>query len=87
MSKLIDLTGQKFGRLTVIEFGFKKKRKTHSYRYYWKCKCECGNIVMVEASHLKGKHTKSCGCLAKKTSPQKSFCRILVMLLAKIQII
>jgi len=58
MSKLKDLTGQKFGRLTVIE------RVENKGRYVaWKCRCDCGNEVIVRGDVLKCGRTKSCGCL------------------------
>lgn len=53
MSKLIDLAGQKFNRLTVISFENGK----------WKCLCDCGNYVRVEGNHITSDNTKSCGCL------------------------
>jgi hypothetical protein len=56
-----DLTGQKFGRLTVIEKAFKKNRT-----YFWWCLCECGNKKTVEGNKLKSKHTQSCGCFRKE---------------------
>ncbi len=43
-----DLTGKKYGKLTVIKF---IERKDTSY--YWLCKCECGNEKIVTASNLK----------------------------------
>lgn len=64
MRKLIDLTGQKFGRLSVIK---------HLGSTYCECKCECGNIVNVLTSNLKSGHTKSCGCLNKELSKQRHF--------------
>ena len=39
MPKLIDLTGQKFGRWTVLERAFNGKREV-----YWLCQCDCGTI-------------------------------------------
>ena len=62
MPKLIDLTGKKFGRLTVIQRDESKTRTS------WFCKCECGKIISVQSSHLKNGHTKSCGCLQKEIS-------------------
>lgn len=61
MSKLIDLTSKKFGKLTVI-------RRNHDYVKVvrWDCKCECGNTKTIRGSSLKDGSTKSCGCLAKK---------------------
>lgn len=47
-----DLTGMKFGELTVIEYVGKGK---------WKCKCSCGNICEKYSTHLTGGYTKSCG--------------------------
>ena len=57
--KTIDITGQIFGYLTVIEID-KTPRKTT--RKYWICKCKCGNIVSVPGSRLRSGETVSCGC-------------------------
>ena len=55
-----DLTGQTFGKLTVIEYyGLHPTRKTSQ----WKCKCECGNETIATNQDLKLGDTKSCGCL------------------------
>ena len=64
MSKLKDLRGQKFGRLTVLELD---KNKSTSKTTQWKCKCDCGNILTVSSCHLISGHTKSCGCYRKDT--------------------
>ena len=62
MGKRIDLTGQKFGRLTVLDFyGSDKRRES-----IWRCRCECGNITNVLSSNLRKGYTKSCGCLQKE---------------------
>ena len=65
MAAKIDLTGKKFGRLTVISFKRRKKLKgfNRSARL-WNCLCDCGNEVIVEGTALRSGHTKSCGCLA-----------------------
>lgn len=55
----VDLTNQKFGRLTVIE----KSPIRKSNRVTWRCRCECGNEVLVITNHLTSGHTRSCGCL------------------------
>ena len=61
MGKVIGLTGQKFGRLTVLGFD-----KQDNYRQYmWLCKCDCGNIVSVRGYSLRSGNTQSCGCLQK----------------------
>ena len=62
--KLIDLTGQKFGKLTVIGYNeevSKQKKGTH-----WNCKCDCGNESVVWGGHLKNGSTTSCGCYQKE---------------------
>ena len=56
---MIDLTGQKFGRLEVKEFAGKNKWRGS----LWSCVCDCGNLTIVEGNHLKNGATKSCGCL------------------------
>ena len=56
-----DLTGQCFGRLTVLEFV-----PTEDKRTYWRCRCDCGNICIVWGANLKKGATKSCGCNYKK---------------------
>lgn len=60
-SRRIDLTGQKFGRLKVIEFSYAKNEKT-----YWKCRCDCGNTKIIDGSALKRKATISCRCYQKE---------------------
>lgn len=55
--KFQDITGQKFGKLTALEYIVKNQKA------YWKCLCECGNICMVSRSNLKNGHTQSCGCI------------------------
>lgn len=57
-----DLTGRKFGRLTVLEFHGKDKDR----RIQWKCLCECGNETIVTGKRLRNGDTKSCGCLHKE---------------------
>lgn len=55
-----NLEGQKFGKLTVIKFEYKK-----NYIDYYKCKCECGKEKIIRGYDLKSGKTKSCGCVAK----------------------
>lgn len=57
-----DLTGQRFGKLTVMERnGINEHRQA-----LWKCACSCGNEITVSTSSLKNGNAKSCGCLGKK---------------------
>ena len=63
MGKFIDLTGNKYGRLTVIRNTGQKKWGS----YIYECLCECGNICEVVSSNLTRGGTKSCGCLKKES--------------------
>lgn len=56
--RLIDLTGKKYGKYTVIRRGEKKNpKKTH-----WICRCVCGVEKSIDASNLKNRNVTSCGC-------------------------
>ena len=59
MGKLIDITGNKYNRLTVLE---KTSQKSGS-NYLWKCLCDCGNETLATKPALQSGHKKSCGCL------------------------
>ena len=54
---MIDLTGQRFGRLLVIRRDESRKKAA-----YWLCKCDCGNEKVVQGCHLRSGATVSCGC-------------------------
>lgn len=60
-----DLTGKKFGKLTVIKpvISAKIGRKVHSR---WLCQCECGNYKVAYTFSLLSGNTRSCGCLLHK---------------------
>lgn len=58
--KLIDLTGQRFGKLVVIDRAESRGKQT-----MWNCLCDCGNKTVAFGGHLKDGHTKSCGCQRK----------------------
>lgn len=66
MSKVIELTGRTFGRLTVIG------RAPHEPRfrkaYGWLCRCECGNTISTIGQSLQHGNTRSCGCLRAELS-------------------
>lgn len=65
MGKFIDLTGQKFGRLTVLHRGEKTE---HGRSVKWYCLCDCGNYCWVTSNELRTGNSKSCGCLKKEKS-------------------
>jgi hypothetical protein len=59
MPKVLDLTGQKFNRLTVLEYAGTDGRHGKLYA----CLCDCGKNSIVHSDSLKSGATKSCGCL------------------------
>lgn len=62
MGRLIDLTGQRFGRLTVLERAGKDKFGSIG----WLCRCDCGEETVVFGKNLRSGHTQSCGCLERE---------------------
>lgn len=68
MGKLIDLTGQVFGRLTVLQ---RAENTTKSRGSRWLCKCTCGNFISVASTHLRDGHVKSCGCLNREMASER----------------
>lgn len=68
MGKIIDLTGQRFGKLTVKERDFSKKSADRSI--YWICLCDCGTEKSINGRSLRTGNTKSCGCLQKEKSKE-----------------
>jgi len=72
MTRLIDRTGQRFGRWVVVSLS---ARRSSSGGALWNCVCDCGNRVTVQAHDLATGHTTSCGCgrrKARKTIVQYS---------------
>ena len=61
MGSFIDLTGKKFGRLTVI-----KKLEKKGNEWYWQCKCDCGKERIVSGVSLRRGSCRSCGCLKQE---------------------
>lgn len=71
MLEVQDLTGQKFGKLTVVrldhkEQKYKKNGTKDGFEYYWLCRCECGKEKVLRKLDFKYGNTKSCGCLRKE---------------------
>lgn len=63
MSKEIDLTGNRYGRLVVVE----KTNKRQSGKPLWLCKCDCGNETLVLSYNLRSGKIKSCKCFQSET--------------------
>lgn len=56
-----DLTGKKFGRLTVLQKSTKSDR-----RLYWDCECDCGKKITIKGDALRQGRSQSCGCINSK---------------------
>ena len=68
-----DLTGQKFGRLTVLDLANRTLNLSDSY-LSWQCLCECGNKKAVPSRYLRRGQVKSCGCLGSEPkTPRKDW--------------
>ena len=70
-----DILGEKFGKLTVVEFAGFYVEKDGKRQSKCKCKCDCGNEVIVLRSSLKKGHTTSCGCSRKGINTKHGHCR------------
>ena len=66
VSKFIDLTGQRFGNLTVISKDESYIKPSGQKIAMWKCVCDCGNSVSVRSEYLRNGNTTSCGCIEEQ---------------------
>lgn len=64
MPRVKDLTGCKFGRLSVLK---RVENSKHNAAQYL-CKCECGNEIVVNSNNLRTGHSQSCGCKRKEST-------------------
>lgn len=69
MSKLKDMTNQKFGRLTVIS----RADNSANGKTMWNCICDCGKKTIVSATNLRTGAVKSCGCMRKETIAKSNY--------------
>ena len=72
-ANFLDLTGQRFGRLTVIKEADKYISPQGLKFVQWLCKCDCGNDTIVLATNLKKGTTKSCGCYNIEQAKKRLF--------------
>lgn len=66
MSKKQDLTGNRYGRLVVIEESARHRSPCGATQIMWKCQCDCGGVSVVSSENLRRGNTKSCGCWRKE---------------------
>lgn len=67
MSRKIDLTGQRFGRLVAVRESERRGRFTE-----WVCQCDCGKTTVARVGHLRSGATRSCGCLHRENARRPS---------------
>lgn len=72
MSKLIDRTGQRYGRLLVLERAEDRISPKGAHTVQWRCKCACGKECVVSTNELRNGDTRSCGCLNKELTTQRN---------------
>lgn len=65
MVQMVDLTGRRFGRLTVLSFARCRGTSGRSH-IVWQCQCDCGEMKQTRANNLLSGDTNSCGCLVKE---------------------
>lgn len=73
MSRLKNLVGMKFGRLTVLERADDRVNKKGKHSIMWKCLCECGNIKVISRNSLLSHNVQSCGCLRAEKTRERRF--------------
>lgn len=62
-----DITGQRFGRLTVLA----PTEKRHNRSVIWLCQCDCGKVVEVNGNYMRNGDTRSCGCLHDEAAAER----------------
>lgn len=73
MSKLIDLTGQRFGKWTVLRLGeMHPVGSKGKMRHFWVCQCDCGTIREVSGDNLRGGQSLCCGCAGNEKTIARS---------------
>lgn len=65
LSKIKDISGQRFGRLVALKIAYRKPPKT-----YWLCQCDCGNSKIVDINQLTQGKIQSCGCYQRECRGQ-----------------
>ena len=66
MGRILDLTGMRFGRWTVLRYvGYDKGA-------LWECRCDCGKIKNVRSDHLRYGKSTSCGCFRAEVTAKET---------------
>ena len=62
MGRFIDMTGKRYGMLTVLHRNAEDRGNGQKPVVKWVCRCDCGKIISVKSDALRCGHTISCGC-------------------------
>lgn len=71
MGRFIDLTGQRFGRWTVLRYA-----GSHNGAAFWECRCDCGKVKNVRSDHLRYGKSTSCGCFREEVTAKETAMKI-----------
>lgn len=65
--KKLDLTGQRYGHLSIL-----RPTQNIGSRTAWVCRCDCGQETVVQTNRLRSGHTTSCGCRSARSNPDSA---------------
>lgn len=71
--KLIDRTGERYGRLVVLERADDYVSPQGKHIVRWLCRCDCGKEAVISANDLRNGHAQSCGCLQAESRAKRRF--------------
>lgn len=67
-----DLSGQKFGRLTVLRYFGTEVLNGRKIRPHWWCRCDCGSEMAFDGTNIRSGNTSSCGCLHRERAKARA---------------
>lgn len=70
-SPLRDLTGQRFGKFTVIKRVQDHITRSGKKMVQWLCRCDCGKLFITLSANIKSGNTQSCGCIASELAKER----------------
>lgn len=73
MTKVLDLTGMRFGRLVALRYSRKHEAASGAKQTLWLCRCDCGTEREFRLGDLRSGNTLSCGCLKSERVCQRNY--------------
>lgn len=71
MPNFIDITGERYGRLTAVSRAADRFTKSGIRITMWNCRCDCGNMTVVASNTLRRGQTISCGCYSREVKSKR----------------